>query len=193
MARRSDHTRAELSGLVIDAACTVMAEVGYARFTIREVAQRIGYSHATVHNVAGGRDDLVDAVNTATFAAWTDAVETALAATPDDRIAALVGAYFTFAEENASLWSAIFEHRPRTDVPLPDDQAAIRARLTGVVVREIAATLPVGLSEDAPVLARSLIATVHGHCHYQLSGAFALMGEEDGRGAALRRVRQALR
>ena len=41
-------------------------------------------------------------------------------------------------------------------------------------------------------LARSLIATVHGHCTYALDGSFALMGETDPVGLALDRVREAI-
>ena len=41
-------------------------------------------------------------------------------------------------------------------------------------------------------LTRSLVAVVHGHCHFALTGAFALMGEPDPEGAALARVREVL-
>lgn len=46
--------------------------------------------------------------------------------------------------------------------------------------------------DRAPALARSLIATVHGHCYYALTGSFALMGEDDPQGAALSRVRESI-
>jgi hypothetical protein len=42
------------------------------------------------------------------------------------------------------------------------------------------------------VLARSLVATVHGHCTFALTGAFALMGEDRPMETALARVRESL-
>ena len=44
MGRRSDHSREELSRLIIAEGHKHMAEVGFARFSAREVAKRIGYS-----------------------------------------------------------------------------------------------------------------------------------------------------
>jgi hypothetical protein len=41
-------------------------------------------------------------------------------------------------------------------------------------------------------MARSLIATVHGHCTFALNGSFEIMGESDPIGMALERVREAL-
>ena len=46
MGRRSDHTRDELEQLIVGAGHTLLAEVGYQRFSAREVAKRIGYSPA---------------------------------------------------------------------------------------------------------------------------------------------------
>jgi len=56
----------------------------------------------------------------------------------------------------------------------------------------LAAVLPHADEADIQRLARSLIATVHGHCTYALDGSFALMGETDPVGLALERVREAI-
>jgi hypothetical protein len=45
---------------------------------------------------------------------------------------------------------------------------------------------------DALRLARSLIATVHGHCLFALNGTFALMGEPGPFSTALARVRESV-
>ncbi|MGZ8347481.1 MAG: TetR/AcrR family transcriptional regulator, partial [Allosphingosinicella sp.] len=75
---------------------------------------------------------------------------------------------------------------------IPDDFAARRRALTGIVEEEVARALPAAKSGRAPALARSLVATVHGHCFFALNGTFALLGEPDPRGAALARVRESL-
>jgi AcrR family transcriptional regulator len=189
--RRSDHTREELLEIILAEGSILMGEQGYARFSARELAKRIGYSVAMVLKVTGSSDDLVTAINTRTFSRWADALEAALERDPNDRIAALVGAYFDFAEDNRNLWSAIYDHRPQ-GMQIPADQAEARARLTSIVVDEVSAALPPAVRGDGARLARSLIATVHGHCTYALSGSFALMGENDPRGLALSRVRDSI-
>ena len=192
MGRRSDHSRAELEALILDAGHRLMAEVGFARFSAREVAKRVGYSIGTIYNVFGSHDRLIAAINTRTFGLWAAHLEARLALAGADRIAALVGGYFDFARAHTPLWMAIYDHRLPPGVELPPEDADARAVLTHIVVAEIAQAL--GRAADAVTpLARSLIALVHGHCSFALTGAFELMGEADPEAAALARVRECLR
>jgi hypothetical protein len=46
--------------------------------------------------------------------------------------------------------------------------------------------------QEAEPLARSLLATVHGHCFFTLNGTFRILGEGDPLAAALDRVADAL-
>ena len=192
MGRRSDHSREELEALILDAGHALMAEVGFARFSAREVAKRVGYSIGTVYNVFGSYDRLVLAINTRTFIAWAEHLREQLAQAGEDRIAALVAGYFAFARANPHLWMAIYDHRLPAGMGVPAADEATRAALTGIVADEIARALAVE-RHMVVALTRSLVATVHGHCHFALTGAFALMGEADAEGAALTRVREVLR
>ncbi|MET4685271.1 TetR/AcrR family transcriptional regulator [Brevundimonas faecalis] len=169
-----------------------MAEVGFARFSAREVAKRIGYSIGTLYNVFGTLDQLLIAINTRTFQLWADHVREQLQAAPGDRIGCLVEAYFSFARANANSWNAIYDHHLPPDVTLSDEQNALRGGLTQIIVDEVAATLPSSVRPGAPRLARSLIAVVHGHCVFELNGSFALMGLDRPVGLALDRVWEAL-
>ena len=193
MGRRSDHTRDELEQLIIGAGHTLLAEVGYQRFSAREVAKRIGYSVGTIYNVFDSLDDLMLALNGRTFLIWAESVARALERAGDDRIAVLVESYFGFATGNRNLWMAIYDHRLPLGVPLPERYAQQRRVLTDILEREIAAVLPAERRDLAPGLARSLLATVHGHCVFALNGTFALLDERDPHGAALARVREVLR
>ncbi len=195
MGRRSDHTPEELRSLLIACGHELMAERGFAKFSAREAARRAGYSVGTIYNVFGGLDAYLIAVNSRTFREWSAWLERGLAASSDDRdarIAALVGAYFAFADANRNAWMAIYDHRiDRTSAIAKEDEAA-REALTGIVDREVTRWL--GQPDDAATrrLVRSLIATVHGHCALWLSGSYALMREEDPAGQALARVMEAL-
>lgn len=169
-----------------------MAQVGFLRFSAREVAKRIGYSIGTIYNVFGTLDALLIAINTRTFDLWVDHLGAHLAAAGRDRIAAMVEGYFSFAAENPNLWMAIYDHRLPHDMAMPEEDARERARLTQMVEAEIAVSLG---RPDGPAIARltrSLVAMVHGHCSFALTGTFTLLGEEDPKGAALARVRETL-
>jgi AcrR family transcriptional regulator len=192
MGRRSDHSREELSRLIITEGHKHMAEVGFARFSAREVAKRIGYSIGTLYNVFGTHDRLVFAINTRTFRFWSEHLRRLLTEARTDRIRVLVEAYFSFARDNRNVWMAIYDHRLPPDVAISDEEAAERSVLTEIVLREVIAVLPEHAAREAPRLARSLIATVHGHCLFALNGTFALMGEDEPLETALSRVREAL-
>lgn len=192
MGRRSDHTRQELELLFVLEGHKHMAEVGFARFSAREVAKRIGYSIGTLYNVFGTLDQLLIAINTRTFQLWAEEVRAALERSGPDRIRCLVEAYFGFARANRHSWTAIYDHHLPPDVVLSDEQNQRRGGLTQIIVDEVVAVLPSRAQADAPRLARSLIAVVHGHCVYDLNGSFALMGIEQPMELALERVRESL-
>lgn len=191
MGRRSDHSRDDLRTLFVAQGHAHLAEVGLARFSGREVAKRVGYSVGTIANVFGSVDGLLAAINSHSFVLWAEMLRERLASAGSDRIAALVEGYFAFAEREPELWSAIFAHRLPEGTALPESDRDTRAALTRIVEDEIAAVLPAA-TPDVPRLARSLVAVVHGHCSFVVTGSFALLEEPDPKAAALARVRESL-
>ena len=169
-----------------------MAEVGFARFSAREVAKRVGYSIGTLYNVFGSYDQLIIAINTRTFMLWTAYMGAILAQPCEDRIRCLVEGYFGFARANRNAWNAIYDHHLPPDLPMPAEQDAIRGELTKLVEKEVANALPPARRSVAPELARSLVATVHGHCVFDINGSFAQMGQKEPIELALARVRESL-
>lgn len=192
MGRRSDHSRDELRQMLVAEGHRHMAEVGFARFSAREVAKRIGYSVGTVYNVFGSHDAFLLAVNTRSFRLWTGFLRAALERGGEDRIATLVQGYFDFARDNRHCWRAIHEHHLPPDWAMPEEQDWLRGELTELVVAELLRVLPPAAAAAAPRLARSLIAIVHGHCVFDLNGSFRLMGQEEPVALALERVRDCL-
>jgi AcrR family transcriptional regulator len=192
MARRSDHSRPELEALIVAEAHRQMEEVGFARFSAREVAKRIGYSVGTLYNVFGSLNRLLLAVNARTIALWVAAIEARLANASEDRIVALVESYFAFADTHYNAWSAIYDHRSPAGEPLPDWYGEALGSLIGIMIREVETTLPAARRGEAPTLARSLLATVHGHCVFALDGTFTLLGETAPLTLAIARVKEGL-
>ena len=169
-----------------------IGEVGFARFSAREVAKRVGYSIGTIYNVFGSYDQLILAINGRTLDLWLGALERRLDGASENRLAAAIDAYFSFAIGHRHAWAALYDFRLPEGEPIPEYYQAKVTAITEVVVREIAAAMPPAHRAKAPALARSLLATVHGHCFFTLNGTFRLLGEADPLAAALDRVNDAL-
>lgn len=192
MARRSDHSRAELEELIVSEGHRLMEAVGFARFSAREVAKRIGYSIGTIYNVFGSYDRLVLAINARTIGQWQDHLRDRLAACDGDRIECLVRSYFGFARDHRHGWAAIYDHRLPADQPMPGWYGDALAALIGIVDAEVAAALPAARRAEAKALTPSLLAVVHGHCVLSMTGTFDLLGEAAPVEAAIARVRESI-
>jgi AcrR family transcriptional regulator len=192
MGRRSDHSRSELREIIIAQGHRHIREVGFAHFSAREVAKRIGYSIGTIYNVMGSYDALILAINGRTLDLWLDYLEACLEEARDDRLKRAIGAYFEFAVVHRHAWAALYDFRLPDDIEPPEDYQTKVAAITAVVVREVASALPTHHSDQAEPLARSLLATVHGHCFFTMNGTFRMLGESDPLAAAMERVRDAL-
>jgi AcrR family transcriptional regulator len=192
MARRSDHSRDELRAIIIAEGHRHMQEVGFAAFSARKVAQRIGYSIGTLYNVFSSYDGLISAINGRTLDLWHDYLAMRMASVSEHRLSAAIHAYFEFALLNRHSWAALYDFRLPEDTP-PDGeyQDKVRAIMT-TVETEIAAALPAHRRHESAPLARSLLATVHGHCVFTMNGTFRILGEADPVAAALARVEQAI-
>lgn len=189
MGRRSDHTRDELEALITAAGHAHMADVGFSRFSAREVAKQIGYSIGTIYNVFGSYDRLILAINARTLDLWTGFIEQKLGQPSDDRLHTLVRSYFRFAEANPRTWMALYDHRLPADDPMPDWYREKLGRLFGIIETELTQALG-GRTRQAGELARLLYAAVHGICSLRLNGTLATLGVDDAEAMAIRLVDQ---
>jgi AcrR family transcriptional regulator len=192
MGRRSDHTRSELTELFVAEGRRQLARTGLAGFSARDVAKRVGYSIGTLYNVFGSYDGLIVAINARTLTLWAADLRERLATSDGDRIATLVRGYFAFAADEPKAWIAIYEHHMADGGPAPEWYQKVVADLMGIVVAEIAAALPGREPPAILSLARSLVATVHGHCVFSLYLTFDMLGETAPIETALARVREAI-
>jgi AcrR family transcriptional regulator len=192
--RRSDHSREQLREIIISAGHRQMLDVGFARFSAREVAKCVGYSIGTLYHVFGSYDGLILAINGRTLELWHAYLEARLEVDESngDRLTAAINAYFEFAILNRHAWTALYDFRLPDDVDPPAQYIEKVSAIMLLVEREIAAALPTERQADAPALTRSLLATVHGHCFFALNGTFRMLGEDDPLAAARERVADAL-
>jgi AcrR family transcriptional regulator len=169
-----------------------LGEAGFARFSAREVAKRIGYSIGTLYNVFGSYDQLILAINGRTLDLWLDYLESRLDEAEENRLRVAIDAYFEFAVVHRHAWAALYDFRMPDDEEIPEYYQKKVSDITDVIVRELKGELPAAHEAEAPALARSLLATVHGHCFFTLNGTFRLLGETDPLSAAMDRVSDAL-
>ena len=192
MGRRSDHSRQELRDMIITEGHRQMTANGYASFSARKVAKRIGYSIGTIYNIFGTLDDLVLAINGRTLDLWREYLEARLDNLEQGRLQQAVEAYFEFAVLHRNAWNAVYDfHLPENEEP-PEDYVEKVVAIKNVVVEEIAAALPAGRREEAVSLSYSLLAIVHGHCFFTLNGTFKILGETNPLNAAIARVEDSI-
>jgi AcrR family transcriptional regulator len=192
MGRRSDHSREELREMILSEGHRQLSQVGFARFSAREVAKRIGYSIGTIYNVLGSYDALLLELNGRTLELWIAFLEERLAGVEEGRLDMAIAAYFDFAVSHRNAWTALYDFRLPEGAAVPESYRAKVEAITTVIVREIAAVLPEDRRSRAVPLARSLLASVHGHCFFALNGTFAMLGETDPLAAAQARVAEAI-
>lgn len=121
MARRSDHSREQLTEMAVSAALKLTARDGLRGLTARGIANEIGYTVGTLYNLFGNLDDLVRHMNVATM----DAIYEHVTATPIDdnpemALRTLARRYLAFVEDHPRQWSAVIEFEPRDGTPVPD-------------------------------------------------------------------------
>lgn len=192
MGRRSDHSRAELRVMIISEGHRQLSEVGYAHFSAREVAKKIGYSIGTLYNVFGTLDQVMLAINARTLDNWQAYLDMQLANKRNRRLYIAIQSYFEFAVVNRHAWTALYDFRLPEGEQTPAYYQDKVTNITEVIRREIAAELPAAQAHKAAALARSLLASVHGHCFFTLNGTFALLGETDPLASAYARVQEAI-
>ena len=180
---RREKQKQQLKQSILDAASELFLEKGYEEFSLRQVAERIGYSPTTIYLHFQNKDDLLLAAVTEGFRGFDRHMIQTAAATPEplQRIRALGRAYIQFGFENPALYRLMFMQRsdffimPRLidelndkaesdDTKIARDEAELhitaRDLLTDAVREAMKArTIQKG---DARIIADALWAAVHG-------------------------------
>ncbi|HYH83357.1 MAG TPA: TetR/AcrR family transcriptional regulator [Longimicrobium sp.] len=165
---------------LIDAALAAEADVGIGGLTLREVARRVGVSHAAAYRHFAGRDALVRAAADQGFARLNDV----LAAVPVEhwqplaRFHMLASEYVRFALRERPHFRLMFALQPTAGVPgaEPDERmAAVRGHFTAAVEAAVGAGL---LREgNAERMGAVAWAQVHGLATLALAGGLTDAGE----------------
>ena len=110
--RRRETQKQELRQAILVAAGELILAKGYEAFSLRQVAERIGYSATTIYLYFENKDALVAAVIDEGFTRFLRALEAVDTPDPKARVADLCRAYVRFARANPIYYRLMFMHRP---------------------------------------------------------------------------------
>jgi len=165
--RRREH-RTETRDVIFRAAVELLDAAGYDGFSLRKLAERIGYTPTTIYRYFRDRDELVGAVMLEGYAEFTRALQAAIASRRDpfEQVDALGEAYVEFGLTHPVMYRVLFMQRPDIWLRLPPDRVeAVCGEdafqlVTAAVTRAIATGATHASDVEATALA--LWAATHG-------------------------------
>ena len=178
--RQRPYHHGDLRRAVLDEALALIEERGHVGFTLREVARRIGVSHAAPYRHFPDKRALMTALSAEALGTMADRLGAALAeAGPDLRTQFLAAgaAYVRFALDCPAAFRTIYSNEG--DLEDTAYQAA-KARSFGLLLGFIDRAQRAGMfpAGDAVTLARPIWAMHHGLATLASSGAFDGEGPE---------------
>jgi len=181
MGRRNEHTREQQREMALAAAERLLVKHGLGGFSMRKVAQDIGYTVGNLYLLFANQDDLLATINERTgdamHAFLRDACEGL--SDPRERLRAMGSAYIDFAQRHPHRFRLMFEHElPAQMLPRPSIDARLKS-LFDLVEHTLEPLLP-GVRPDAlRAAAAALWSAVHGVCLLAVSGKFKWSGVGD--------------
>lgn len=176
MARRSDHTRDELTKLILDAAFDLVNKSGYTQVSTRKIAAAIGYTVGTLYNVFTNLDDIFIHVNARIIDSLLSNLKVVVAQEPEAKkcLYLLANEYLKFSKQDYNLWNVLFEYRFSDNQVLPNWYTAKIAELFSVLEEVITRVINNSTQEEEIKDITAIIwAGIHGICSLGTKGKLA--------------------
>jgi AcrR family transcriptional regulator len=171
---RRDLERSELRRAILDSAAALFVEQGYERFSMRQVAERIGYSATTIYRHFEDKDALLFAVVDQGFEQFRDALAAAAkeSSDPRERIRALGRAYVRFGLENPAYYRMMFLQRADYLQAPPDEGGEPRSTSFDILKQAVQSAVDAGDARvaDVGIASNYLWALVHGIVSLAVAG-----------------------
>lgn len=163
---RRAQQRQELRQAILTTAAALFLEHGYAGFSLRQVAEQIGYSATTIYLYFASKDELLFTIADEGFAHFQRLLDAASAG-PGDDLAALarIGrAYISFGLAQPAHYRLMFMERADFLLGCRAGERAPRVSALNIVEQHIRAGIAAGIIRPGPptALADALWAAVHG-------------------------------
>lgn len=120
MARRTDHSRDQLSDLILEESRKIIENKGIPALTARNIAAAIGYSPGTLYNLFDNIDDIILHLNGKTLGDLYDRLsEQEKYGSARERLDQTLTVYLHFTQTSRQRWDLLFEHPYRDHQQLP--------------------------------------------------------------------------
>ena len=173
MGRAKSYHHGNLREVLLESALRLIAEMGPAGFTLRELARRAGVSHNAPYRHFRDREDLMAAVATEGYRELTFAMQRAAKnhTDPLDRLKQAGLAYITFALRRPEHFAVMFDGPVSLKTEHPGSSGAAKEAFTALVSFvqgcQEAGQFPVGDPQNFTLLAWSM---VHGIAKLAITG-----------------------
>lgn len=180
MARRADHTKAELAKLVVDTAEELIGEDGIDAFSARTLSRAIGYTAGTLYHHFKDLDDIVTQVNSRTLAGLALAfAEAEKSEDPHQQLRNYSDAFLGYIALKRNLWNALFEFRRKQGVAVPPWYIEAIASLIRIVAESFQAIRPDLSPEICRRSGQLVFASIHSVVSLESSGRLGLVMDRD--------------
>ncbi|HZG67781.1 MAG TPA: TetR/AcrR family transcriptional regulator [Herpetosiphonaceae bacterium] len=171
--QRREHEKQEVRQAILDAAGALFLEHGYAGFSLRQVAEQIGYSATTIYLYFSDKDDLLFTLADEGFRQFGAQLTEAASrpADPIDRIRMLAHTYVAFGLDNPTYYQLMFMQRGDFLLACRPGDERPRIDTLGILERAIEDAIGAGLLRAGPatVYADALWALAHGSVALHIS------------------------
>src|SRR5262245_28831555 len=163
---RREQEKEGLRRVILDAAGEIFLEQGYEGFSMRRVAERIGYSATTIYRYYEDKDDLLFAVINEGFSEFarqlTEAAEGV--SNPLKRLEALWHAYIRFGLNNPVFYQMMFMQRSDLLFESQREQTRPMIESFDTLQKTVRAAMDAGVMRrgDVETYSRVIWALVHG-------------------------------
>jgi AcrR family transcriptional regulator len=163
---RRERERGALRQNILDAAARLFAEDGYEAFSLRQVAESIGYSATSIYLHFKDKDDLLLHVVLAGFRGFGEALQASYQSTTDprERIHAIGRAYLRFGLDHPLHYRVMFmQNREMLVQKAPGGHESVIDSF-GIVQKAVAEAMQAGVFEmnDPRTISALLWSGVHG-------------------------------
>ncbi|WP_138994393.1 TetR/AcrR family transcriptional regulator [Larkinella sp. C7] len=164
---RKEREKEEMRKLILEAAQKLFLETGFEKVSIRNIADAIEYSPATIYLYFKDKNELLYAIHNIGFQKMIEEFHPALSlADPFDRLVEMGRRYFRFAFENPELFDLMFiMNAPMDALACRDDIWDEGRSAFGLLVKCVQDCIDAGVFkyQDAEVAAIMIWSSVHGY------------------------------
>ncbi len=166
MARRSDHTREELTELALSSAEELLNIKPASELSTRQIATKMGYTVGTLYQIFKNLPDLLLHVNARTLKRlYNDCLKLDIKQhSAEQNILAYANLYLEFAHTHQGLWTLIFDNKVLGDEALPDWYLLQVNALFSLIEQQLRQINPRSSEQQITQVSRVLWSSVHGIC-----------------------------